>query len=89
MAKSSEKILVGKRKRKMINFEKKIEILDLLKDGIRPSHVAKKYSLNRSTIRQIKKDVKKIRENVRTFGKFVKVLKISRKTIIEKTELIC
>ena len=55
MATSSEKIVVEIRKRQMINLEEKLKIFDLLNNGTRASCVARKFSVNHSTITRIKK----------------------------------
>lgn len=77
---------IEKRKRVVLSLDEKIKILDALKvDKVAP--VARKYGLNESSVREIRKNEKKIRDSVTEGGLLcAKTASVSRDVRIEKTE---
>ena len=73
-----------KKKRKMLTISEKVTLLDMLKSGKKYSDVARKYGLNESTVRYIKKDEVNIRKTASiSFSKETKrVVKGQNKTIV-------
>lgn len=63
----------------------KIEILDLLKDGVSTSEVGHWYSVNESTICSIKNSEHKIRQSVRA-DVSTKLTCVSQHPVLEKIE---
>ena len=59
-----------KRKRKLLTIEEKVKILDMLQEGLSYAAVGRKYRLNESTIRYIKKREEKIR-HAATFSNYL------------------
>ena len=75
-----------KRKKKVMNLEQKVHILELLKSGMKVSAVAKKYSVNESTIRSIRDSGYKIITSFKQLGSQAKYSKISRGSCVEEME---
>ena len=73
-----------KKKKKWLTVSEKVVLLDVLKSGKRYSEVAKKYGLNESTVRYIKKDEVNIRKTAAiSFSKETKrVVKGQNKTLV-------
>lgn len=75
-----------KRDKKVMNLAEKLKGLDLLRNGEKISHIARKFNVNESTIRSIRDNEKKIRESAMQLGTHSKVCKISRSQNMEKME---
>ncbi|KAL7299198.1 hypothetical protein TKK_0007794 [Trichogramma kaykai] len=67
-----------KRPRKVLNIAMKLKILDMLNSGEKFSFVAKKFSVNESTIRCIRDSAENIRETASKSGSQVKSSKVHR-----------
>ena len=76
----------SKRNKSVMSIAEKLKILDLLKQGEIIAAVARKFEVNESTIRSIRKNEQKIRQSASKLGSQAKFIKISRDENIEKLE---
>ncbi|KAL7306176.1 hypothetical protein TKK_0001621 [Trichogramma kaykai] len=80
------KITHKKKERKPMTLSDKIKVLDLLKNGEIVAAVARKFDVNESTIRTIRKNKEKIFQSVQQLGQYAKQVKTSRNVNLEKME---
>ncbi|XP_023315490.1 tigger transposable element-derived protein 1-like [Trichogramma pretiosum] len=82
----SNKNPIKKREKKVMTLAEKLKILNALKAGDKVAEIARRLSVNESTIRSIRDNEKKIRESAAHLSLHAKCTKISRKGIIEQME---
>ncbi|KAL7296724.1 hypothetical protein TKK_0010138 [Trichogramma kaykai] len=75
---TSEKDSSAPRKKSVMDLAQKLKILDLLSNGEKVAAVARKISVNESTIRSIRDNGEKIRESTAQLGLHAKCCKICR-----------
>lgn len=76
-----------KRRRNVLTLVRKIEILDKIKSGDTVASLARKYEMNESSVREIKKNEVTIRRSVMKSAPFSsKTCFITRDVMVEKTE---
>ena len=74
------------RNRKVMTLADKLKILNLLKSGEKIAHIARRFSVNESTIRTIRANEEKIRESAKVLGRHAEFTKVARHNLIEKVE---
>jgi len=76
-----------KRRRKVLTLVQKIEILDKIKRGDTVASLARKYEMNESSVREIRKNEVTIRHSVMESAPISsKTCFITRDVMVEKTE---
>ncbi|XP_071055115.1 tigger transposable element-derived protein 1-like [Onthophagus taurus] len=79
--------LIAKRAKSVMTLEKKIQVLDMLREGKKATEVGRIFSVNESTIRSIKKKENEIRNSVKSgICSSLKVTSQIRDMNIEKME---
>lgn len=86
MAPTTKNLSKTEKKRKVLNVAEKLKILDLLKNGEKIADVARKFGINESSVRTIRKNEDNIRASASHLGPHAKLVKIKRNCNVEKME---
>lgn len=89
MAPTSSKSLAKKtptRKRSVMSIADKIKILNAIDAGETIATIARRFSVNESTVRTIRDNREKIRSTSVTLGKHASSVKVVRNEVLEKME---
>ena len=86
MAPTTKNLSKTEKKRKVLNVAEKLKILDLLKNGEKIADVARKFDINESSVRTIRKNEDNIRASASHLGPHAKLVKIKRNCNVEKME---
>lgn len=69
-----------------MNIADKLKVLDLIKSGKKIACIARRFTVNESTIRSIRANKENIRASSSTLGQHAKFVKIVRQNNLEKIE---